>query len=89
MAEQLTPGTAPVTDQRTPPRGVLPRGAQTWLMAALAFGSLAIIVVTGRPEPAVRPATTPPAASAAANRMASLTTPKKVLVKAPARVAAR
>ena len=33
MAEQQTPGTAPVTDQRTPPRGVLPRGAQTWLMA--------------------------------------------------------
>jgi len=59
MAEQLTPGTAPVTDQRTPPRGVLPRGAQTWLMAALAFGLLAIIVVTGRPEPAVRPATAP------------------------------
>ena len=67
MAEQLTPGTAPVTDQRTPPRGVLPRGAQTWLMAALAFGILAIIVVTGRPEPAVRPATTPSTQSAAPN----------------------
>ena len=67
MAEQLTPGTAPVTDQRTPPRGVLPRGAQTWLMAALAFGLLAIIVVTGRPEPAVRPATTPSTQAAAPN----------------------
>lgn len=58
MAEEA-PGTAAVTDRRTSPRGVLPRGAQTWLMAALAFGILAIIVVTGRPEPAARPTTTP------------------------------
>ena len=50
-----------------PPRGVLPRGAQTWLMAALAFGLLAIIVVTGRPEPAVRPATAPSNQAAAPN----------------------
>ena len=35
-----------------PRAACLPRGAQTWLMAALAFGLLAIIVVTGRPEPA-------------------------------------
>ena len=67
MAEQQTPGTAPVTDLRTPPRGVLPRGAQTWLMAALAFGLLAIIVVTGRPEPAVRSATAPSNQAAAPN----------------------
>jgi hypothetical protein len=42
-----TPGTAPVADHRTPPRGVLPRGTQTWLMAGLAVGILAIIVFTG------------------------------------------
>ena len=53
MAEK-TPGTAPVTDHRTPPRGVLPRRAQAWLMAALALGLLAIIVFTGRPTPPER-----------------------------------
>jgi type IV secretion system protein VirB10 len=60
MAEHA-PGTAAVSDRRTAPRGVLPRSAQTWLLAALAFGILAIIVVTGRPEPAPRP--TVPAAN--------------------------
>lgn len=49
-----TPGTAPVADHRKPPRGVLPRGTQTWLMAGLAIGILAIIVFTGHPEPAPR-----------------------------------
>jgi hypothetical protein len=29
---------APVTDRRPVPRGVLPRGMQTWLMVALAMG---------------------------------------------------
>src|SRR5688500_16211331 len=57
MAEQ-TPGTAAVTDRRTPPRGGLPRGAHAWLMAALAFGLLAIILVTGRPTPPSRPTAT-------------------------------
>jgi type IV secretory pathway VirB10-like protein len=51
-----TPGTAPVVDHRTPPRGMLPRHTQTWLMGALALGILAIIVVTGRPQPATREA---------------------------------
>lgn len=51
------PGTAQVTDHRTAPRGVLPRGAQTWLMLALAVGILGIIVFTGQPTPAARPAT--------------------------------
>jgi hypothetical protein len=37
MAEH-TPGSAPVVDHRKPPRGVLPRGAQAWLMAGLALG---------------------------------------------------
>jgi type IV secretion system protein VirB10 len=58
MAEPTT-GTTIVTDHRTPPRGVLPRGAQTWLMVALALGILAIIVLTGRPEPPARPASGP------------------------------
>ena len=58
MAEPTT-GTTIVTDHRTPPRGVLPRGAQTWLMVALALGILAIIVLTGRPEPPARPAAGP------------------------------
>jgi type IV secretion system protein VirB10 len=53
MADPV-PGTAPVVDQRTPPRGVLPRHAQTWLMVGLAVGILAIIVFTGHP-PATRP----------------------------------
>src|SRR5262245_42987536 len=54
-------GTAPVTDRRTAPRGVLPRGTQTWLMVGLALVILGIIVFAGRPQPAARPATaTPP-----------------------------
>src|SRR5712691_5572350 len=52
------PGAAPVIDQRTPPRGVLPRGTQTWLMVGLALGILGIVVFAGHPEPAARPATT-------------------------------
>jgi len=51
MAEHVdAPGTAPVVDRRPVPRGVLPRGVQTWLMAALAVGMLLIIFVTGKPE---------------------------------------
>ena len=52
------PGTASVTDHRTPPRGVLPRRTQTWLMIGLALGILAIIVFAGHPEPAPRSAVT-------------------------------
>lgn len=51
MADQPdAPGTAPVTDRRPVPRGVLPRGVQTWLMVALAVGMLLIIFLTGQPE---------------------------------------
>lgn len=60
MAEPIeTPGTMPVVDRRPVPRGVLPRGVQTWLMVAVALGMMFIIFLTGRPEgPAVtRPAT--------------------------------
>jgi len=51
MADQIeTPGTAPVVDRRPVPRGVLPKGVQTWLMVALAVGMLGIIFLTGKPD---------------------------------------
>src|SRR6202158_5358041 len=62
-----TPGTAPVADHRTPPRGVLPRGTQTWLMAGLAVGILAIIVFTGHPQPSARAAAASTAQALAPN----------------------
>lgn len=49
-------GTAPVTDHRPVPRGALPRGVQTWLLAGLAVFMLAIMFVVGRPTPPARPA---------------------------------
>jgi type IV secretion system protein TrbI len=45
-----------VTDHRPVPRGVLPRGTQTWIMAGLAVGVIGIILIAGRPEPPARPA---------------------------------
>jgi type IV secretion system protein TrbI len=55
---------APVTDRRPVPRGVLPRGMQTWLMVAIALGMLMVILFTGRAEPPARstavPASAPP-----------------------------
>ena len=45
-----------VTDRRPSPRGVLPRGVQTWLMAGLAAFMLVIMFVVGRPEAPARPA---------------------------------
>ena len=51
-----TPGTAPVTDRRPVPRGVLPRGVQAWLMAGIAVGVIGIIFFAGRPEPPAAPA---------------------------------
>lgn len=59
-----TPGTAAVTDRRTPPRGVMPRGIQTWLMMGLAVGILAIIAFTGKPAPAPGPRPVAPTALA-------------------------
>lgn len=52
----------PIRDQRHPPRGVLPRQLQTWLMVALALVILAIILATGHATPPPRPvrATRPP-----------------------------
>jgi type IV secretory pathway VirB10-like protein len=58
------PGTTSVTDRRSMPRGVLPRGIQTWLMAGIAAVMLLIILLAGRPQPAARP--TPLATPAAA-----------------------
>lgn len=67
MADQVeTPGTTPVVDRRPVPRGVLPKGVQTWLMVALAVGMLGIIFLTGQPTaPARTPqtASTPPPSS--------------------------
>src|SRR5947209_12275489 len=50
------PGTAPLSDNRLAPRGVLPRGTQTWLMVGLAPGMRGNIVFAGHPEPAKRTA---------------------------------
>ena len=54
MADPV-PGAAPVVDQRTPPRGVLPRSTQTWVMGGLAVAIVGIVVIAGHPEPAKRP----------------------------------
>jgi type IV secretion system protein VirB10 len=65
MADQVdTPGTAPVVDRRPVPRGVLPKGVQTWLMVALAVGMLGVIFLAGQPNgpAAPRPASQPAAA---------------------------
>ena len=56
MAEQPGTAGAPISDHRPVPRGVLPRGFQTWLMAGLALGIVLIILIAGRPEPPRAPA---------------------------------
>ena len=70
MAEAVS-GTAAVTDHRKPPRGVLPRRIQTWIMFGLAVGILAIIMLAGRPEPTTRPVamTAPTALAPDADRL--------------------
>ncbi len=45
-----------VTDRRPVPRGVIPRGVQTWLLAGLALFMLVIMLVVGRPDAPARPA---------------------------------
>jgi type IV secretory pathway VirB10-like protein len=55
---------APVTDRRVMPRGVLPRGIQTWLMAGLAVGIVLIVLLTGHPEAPERPEAVPAAQQA-------------------------
>ena len=53
-----------ITDRRPVPRGVLPRGVQTWIMAGIAIVMLLIMLVVGHPSPPARPAqgvaTSPP-----------------------------
>jgi type IV secretory pathway VirB10-like protein len=44
-----------VRDQRVPPRGVLPRQMQTWLMVGIALVIVLIILITGRTQPPARP----------------------------------
>jgi type IV secretion system protein TrbI len=61
-----TPGTAQVSDLRRVPRGVVPRGFQTWLMVGLAVGIVLIILLTGQREPP-KPTVATSAASAAPN----------------------
>ena len=58
MPPQAQPQTTAsgVTDHRPSPRGVLPRGIQTWLLAGLAAFMLLIMFVVGRPEAPARPA---------------------------------
>ena len=64
------PPPATVTDHRPVPRGVLPRGVQTWVMAGVAVGMLAIMLIVGRPDPPARPApTTAPAQAPSADRV--------------------
>jgi len=71
MAEQVeTPGTAPVVDRRPVPRGVLPKGVQTWLMVVLALGMLGIIFLTGEPNgPATARPTTSPSSTPTTDRV--------------------
>src|SRR6476660_6988827 len=52
------PPPATVADHRPVPRGVLPRGVQTWVMAGVAVVMLAIMLIVGRPDPPARPAAT-------------------------------
>jgi len=54
-----------VTDRRTPPRGVLPRHVQTWLLGGLALAVLAIIAFAGQPEPPFPSTATAPVESMA------------------------
>jgi type IV secretory pathway VirB10-like protein len=44
------PGVPAVTDRRPVPRGVLPRGTQTWLMVGIAGVMVLIMFVAGRPR---------------------------------------
>lgn len=70
MADRVdAPGTAPVTDRRPVPRGVLPRGVQTWLMAALAIGMLFVIFLTGQPEAPAGTRITAPTPAPASDRV--------------------
>jgi type IV secretion system protein VirB10 len=64
MAE-AAPNPSAVTDHRTPPRGVLPRHLQTWLLMGVALAVLGIIAFAGQPEPPVLTTTMTPVESTA------------------------
>jgi type IV secretion system protein TrbI len=61
--DEQTPGTSPVVDRRPVPRGVLPKGVQTWLMVSIAAGMLLIILVTGHRDPGTTPRQAVPGSS--------------------------
>src|SRR5438477_12037374 len=62
--------TATITDRRPVPRGVLPRGTQTWLMAGIAGVMVLIMFVAGRPnEPGPRTPVTTAAAAPSPERL--------------------
>ena len=64
------PPPAAVTDHRPVPRGVLPRRVQTWVMAGVAVGMLAIMLIVGRPDAPARPTpTTAPVQPPSAERV--------------------
>ena len=50
-------------DRRVPPRGVLPRQLQTWLMLGIAGLIVAIILIAGHPQPPAPPRSTPASAA--------------------------
>ena len=50
----MEPGTAAVTDTRQAPRGVLPKGLLTWVMAGVAGVILLITLFAGSPKPVTR-----------------------------------
>lgn len=58
MTDTPTDGPAtgqPIRDRREPPRGVLPRQLQGWLMAGLALVIVLVILVASHTQPAARP----------------------------------
>lgn len=64
----------PIRDRREPPRGVLPRQLQMWLMAGLAVVIVLIILVVGHSQP--------PAPSAGRTRPATTTLPDADRIRA-------
>jgi type IV secretory pathway VirB10-like protein len=71
--EPVTPPVEPpstpvstVSDRRPIPRGVIPRGVQTWMLAGLALFMMVIMLVVGRPDAPARPAATQASLSAPA-----------------------
>ena len=54
-----------INDRRVRPRGVLPRGTQSWIMAGLAVVILAVILFTGNPAPHAAPQALSPASQPA------------------------